>query len=91
MAGTKFPIAVDWAERAKHPEWPTHVDWDKLLPYEWVAVRNHQQTLCTLASRGGLSPQELYCVINCLPCRGTAFPPVEELITTITAQLGLED
>ncbi len=81
MAVTKFPVLSNAQDRTAHPEWPSYVDWDKLQPYEWVAVKYHQQTLCTLASRGGLSLRELYCVIHETPFLKTAFPSDDAIVS----------
>lgn len=40
------------------------VPWSFVAPHEAQAVRNHDQSLVRLASRGGLSPAEMLCVVK---------------------------
>ena len=40
------------------------VPWALVEPFEAQALKNHQQSLARLAARGGLSPVEIWCVIN---------------------------
>ena len=40
------------------------VDMALLLPYNGQARSNHGQSLRELARRGGVTPQELYCIVN---------------------------
>lgn len=40
------------------------VPWALVAPYERRAGLNHSQSLATLSSRGGLSPQEMYCLLR---------------------------
>ena len=45
----------------------THCDpilWSLVAPHEARAYKNHYQSLERLNARGGLSPRELYCVLN---------------------------
>jgi hypothetical protein len=64
-----FPIIFgqtdefDEARRTKTP-YPRLVSWDLVIGHERQAKSNHYQTLKQLASRGGLSPLELWCVVN---------------------------
>lgn len=39
---------------------PRFVDWDVVETYERAIERNHDQTLETLAERGGLAPEEIF-------------------------------
>lgn len=54
----EFPVMVSWI-----PNYPG-VPWKLLEPYREQAMVNHHQTLERLAERGGLSPAEIYYVIN---------------------------
>lgn len=40
------------------------IPWSIIEPYESQAIRNHDQSLGTLASRGGLSASETYAVMH---------------------------
>ena len=40
------------------------IDWLLVEPHEKQAYANHQQSLKMLASRGGLDPIELWCVVS---------------------------
>lgn len=70
----RFPILGDHDEfnsvRGKEPEYGPDplrsVPWDFLEPHAPQAIANHDQTLDKLASRGGLSPLEIYAVVNSL-------------------------
>ena len=58
-----FPILYQGFERKQG--WPTHIAWDMVDPHEEQARQNHHgQTLQRLAERGGLSPFELFCLLN---------------------------
>jgi len=48
---------------------PTQIPWEILVPFAGNAVKNHDQTLERLNSRGGLSPTEVYCVMTGLTFR----------------------
>lgn len=43
------------------------IPWSMLAPHEKQALRNHDQTLAGLASRGGLSPCEALAVLEDRP------------------------
>lgn len=43
------------------------IPWDLISPYEKRALINHNQTLEQLHNRGGLSSQEIFCIVNNLP------------------------
>jgi hypothetical protein len=45
-------------------QWLKAVPWDFLAPHQAQAVRNHSQSLETLAQRGGLCPSEVLAVIE---------------------------
>ena len=51
------------ARRNKMP-YPRGVPWALVEPHEAQAQSNHSQTLERLSQRGGLSPLELWCVVN---------------------------
>jgi hypothetical protein len=55
------------------PEW---FPWDLLQAHEAQARANHDQTLTRLAQRGGLSLQEIWCVMHDLKWSP---PPVMEI------------
>lgn len=57
--GRKFPVMLGPAATVK-----MEVPWGLVEPFNKSALRNHDQTLERLAERGGLSPQELWCVVN---------------------------
>ena len=63
-----FPILLDLTER-RDASIPRSVSWDVVLPHSERALENHDQTLERLAQRGGLSPQELWCVVHGRPLR----------------------
>ena len=52
----------------KQAGWLTSISWELIAPHESQALQNHgRQTLQRLAERGGLSPIEMYCVLNDKP------------------------
>jgi len=58
--------------------------WDEIKPHEQQAQRNHDQSLKMLASRGGLDPIELWCVVNDMCWRevipfGTSHKQMQEI------------
>jgi hypothetical protein len=55
--------------------------WEEVQPYEQQARHNHDQSLAMLASRGGLDPIELWCVVNDMAWRELISPgtPHKEL------------
>jgi hypothetical protein len=59
-----FPILMDPRERKAHPECPRSIPWAILAPHEAQARRNHDQSLATLASRGGLDPVEMTAILR---------------------------
>lgn len=50
----------EWSRRS----WPVSVPWSLLEPHRLQAEKNHGQSIERLAERGGLSPQEMWCVLN---------------------------
>jgi len=64
-----FPVLWQWRnwdqERAVVAAGcPRNVPWRLLAPHEQQALRNHDQSLEKLASRGGLGPSEMVAVIE---------------------------
>ena len=46
------------------PYGPSKIPWAVLAPHEAQALKNHSQTLEQLANRGGLGPEEAYCIYH---------------------------
>lgn len=71
----KFPVLMGRKDRAKYPTCPESVPWDMVAGFEARAQRNHRQSLSALASRGGLDPVELVCLMTdqALPGMGEDF------------------
>jgi hypothetical protein len=67
----QFPILMASREWRRYPECPRSVPWRILAVRERQAERNHDQTLATLAKRGGLSPLEIEAV-----CLGQRLRPI---------------
>lgn len=59
-----FPILIHYDELRKNPDCPRSVPWSRLAPYEEGAKQNHDQSLAKLASRGGLDPCEVRCIVE---------------------------
>ena len=59
-----FPVLVGLGDRDRNPPCPRQVPWEWLAPHEKQAKENHDQNLETLASRGGLDPLEMWCVLH---------------------------
>jgi hypothetical protein len=59
-----FKVLRDYQLRQRYPDCPQFVDWDAVASHRRQVERNHGQSLETLNSRGGLSPDELYAVLN---------------------------
>lgn len=60
---TTFPVLLAQYAR-QFPDCPTSVPWSLVDGHEMAALKNHGQSLLQLARRGGLSPDELYYVVN---------------------------
>lgn len=56
----KMPV-IGWREL---PGCPRDIDMVLLDPHEAQALKNHSQSLAKLASRGGMSPSEIYAVAH---------------------------
>jgi hypothetical protein len=68
------------------------IEWELVEPHEQQAKRNHQQSLNMLASRGGLDPLELWCVVNDMRWRelisiGTPHKELREISIDCEAKL----
>ena len=66
MSAKLFPILLTDTERKHFVAWggaPTGVPWDLVLAHEAQCLSNHDQTVQRLAERGGLSTEELCCVL----------------------------
>jgi hypothetical protein len=67
MSNKRFPIlrrTNGQAERQAMEGCPESVPWEAIEPHRASARENHFQSLETLASRGGLSPVEMYLVFH---------------------------
>ncbi len=69
MTTARYPILRGQTDEAyearrKHLPYPQSVPWDLVKDHENQAQSNHSQTLEHLASRGGLSPKELWCIVH---------------------------
>jgi hypothetical protein len=60
----QFPVLLTPSLRREYPDCPASVPWALLAPHEARAQRNHYQSLARLASRGGLSPDEMCDVLD---------------------------
>jgi hypothetical protein len=60
----RFPVlgARDQVERGQ--EYPASVSWNFVEPFARQVSKNHNQSLNRIAERGGLSPEELWCVAH---------------------------
>lgn len=50
--------------QAERDRWPATLPWSLVEPWRGQAERNHGQTLEVLSERGGLAPDELWCVAH---------------------------
>lgn len=66
---TLFPVLDARSYRTRWPDCPAGIPWEVVEPHRARALRNHYQSLERLAARGGLSPQELACVLLDEPYR----------------------
>lgn len=64
MSERMFPVLLHGKDQDRRPDCPRQVPWEWLAPHERQAQLNHGQSLETLASRGGLDPLEMVCVLN---------------------------
>lgn len=55
--------------QAERETWPADVPWSFVEPHRERALANHSQTLERLNERGGLAPEELWCLVNDKPLR----------------------
>lgn|GEM_PF-6557230 len=68
MAG-RYPVLSGQTDEAyearrNRTPYPRSVSWELVKDHDEQAQSNHSQTLTHLAERGGLSPLELWCVVN---------------------------
>jgi hypothetical protein len=87
-SGSRFPVLLTHSERKAHPDIPRDVPWSLLAPHEAQALRNHDQTLARLAARGGLGPDEMWCVVNGKHWREA--PKMEDAIAWLRSVAGEE-
>jgi hypothetical protein len=82
----KFPVLMSYQKRRAFPNCPCDVPWAMLEKHEPQALRNHDQSLEQLASRGGLAPQEMLDILHDRQLRfvGETVEAVEELIRIVT-------
>lgn len=85
-----FPVLRDWRDKPD-PRRPRSVPWTLVAPYEGRAKDNHSQTLRELASRGGLSVEELWCLLHdCslrkMPDRETALAFLDERLRALKTE-----
>ena len=59
MSARRFPVMLRAAI-----EGPRFVPWSFVAPHEANALRNHGQSLEKLATRGGLSPVEIWAIVH---------------------------
>ncbi len=62
IAERMFPILL--SDEQRRTGCPGLIPWSSVAPYEPQAKDNHDQSLKTLASRGGLSPEELCAIMT---------------------------
>jgi len=82
MAVRPFPVLLDYKEHKQFPDFRS-VPWEWLAPHESQALANHDQTLKTLASRGGLSPQEMLAIVHHVHVRTYLKMPLADAIQAI--------
>lgn len=76
-----FPILVDWHDRSGAMALRS-IPWAMLTEHQPQAVKNHDQDLEKLASRGGLAPCEAVAVLEDRPWR---FMPLHEATDKLRA------
>jgi hypothetical protein len=87
-----FPVL--WQGSTKHMreleliDCPRMVPWSLVEPHERQAKRNHDQSLETLASRGGLCPLELCAVLADKPYRDVRGMPIETAVHLLKRFVG---
>lgn len=67
MAERRFPVLLPYSDRRRHADLPKTVPWSVLEPHTRRVLRNHYQSLGTLAARGGLSPLEMWLIVHDKP------------------------
>lgn len=79
--GTRmFPVLASWQLRKRNRSLgiPASVPWAMLAPHEAQAERNHDQSLETLARRGGLDVMEMAAILT-----DRSWPEIREAVLTI--------
>lgn len=79
VSNLRFPILRSHLSREDRDRCPASVPWEFVSPYEERARLNHDQSLVRLAERGGLSPGELWCLVN--DTHWQNMPPSEASVT----------
>jgi hypothetical protein len=59
-----FPIMAEYARKERKDYPRATIPWDLIAPHERQADENHDQSLATLARRGGLSREEACAIIE---------------------------
>ena len=59
-----FPIQADWSPEKRKWIPASRIPWAMIQPHEATALKNHQQSLETLAQRGGLSSCEAVAILE---------------------------
>ncbi len=67
MTKIRFRVLSSKSERRQYPTIPQTIPWSLIEPHEQQALKNHNQSLECLDSRGGLGILELYVVLQDLP------------------------
>jgi hypothetical protein len=60
----RFPVLIPFRKGREYADLPRSIPWAAIAPHGERAVKNHDQTLERLASRGGLSPVEILMVMT---------------------------
>lgn len=87
-----FPVLGAKAHRIREDKvaWadcPESVPWEMLVPHEQSARRNHSQSLATLASRGGLDPNEMLAILDDVSWKKKINIPVAQAIAELRARI----
>lgn len=61
---TTFPVKLTATERDFYPHCPTEVPYEIVTAHERQALANTGKTVSELAAEGGLTPTELYWILN---------------------------
>lgn len=92
MPPSEFRVLRDQSRLPAHvrDRWPESLPWALVEPWRAQAWQNHGQTLERLNARGGLAPQELWCVAH---GKGWRECPLDEVpagawLIALVAELG---